>query len=248
MREILLWIGRREKEEEERKKREIDEAKRKEEEERREGEKLREEQAREAKLEATIVRILMQHEASMMKTPASQAGNGIKKRSPHSKARMLRDITSYIAESEDDSEEVKEEAEKLIEALESRRKPKQGAAIIRTAVSRVKKVPTPRRDKAREDNRVSNGEVFETPRKACPAECSSEGLVDFALSQTKVLSAVRAGDIQKICDKEGIAYVKKDISIQEIVRCRTRLAYEGFFELKSQTPDSKTPARGLETP
>ncbi|GBG60367.1 hypothetical protein CBR_g4325 [Chara braunii] len=220
IREILLRIGRREKEEEERKKREIDKVKRKEEE-RREGEKLREEQAREAKLEATIVRILTQQRASLMVSPTPLAGSGIKKKSPRSKARMLRDITSYIAESEDDSDEVKKEAEKLIEAQESQRKPKGGAAFMRAAVSWAKKVPTPRIDKAQMDNLSPSDEGFVTPKKACPAECSSEGLVNFALSQTKLLSAMRAGEIRKICGKEGVVYVKKDVSIQEIVRCRT---------------------------
>ncbi|GBG60369.1 hypothetical protein CBR_g4327 [Chara braunii] len=172
--EILLRIGRREKEEEERKKREIDEVKRKEEEERREGEKLMEEQAREAKLEATIVRILTQQRASLMVSPTPLAGSGIKK-SPHSKARMLRDITSYIAQSEDDSDDVKKEAEQLIEALESRRKPKQGAALMQAAVNRAKKVPTSRIDKAQVDNLSPSDEGFVTPKKACPAECSSKG-------------------------------------------------------------------------
>ncbi|GBG60368.1 hypothetical protein CBR_g4326 [Chara braunii] len=246
MREILLRIGRREKEEEERKKREMDEVKRKEKEERWEGEKLREEQAREAKLEATIVRILTQQRASLMVSPTPLAGSGIKKNSQRSKARMLRDITSYIAESEDDSDEVKKEAEKLIEALESRRKPKQRVVFMRAAVNRAKKVPTPRIDKAQVDNLSPSDEGFITPTKACPAECSSEGLVDFTLSQTKLLSAMKAGEIRKICDKEGVVYVKKDVSIQEIVRCRTRLPYEGFFELKSQTPTSRV--GGLDAP
>ncbi|GBG83881.1 hypothetical protein CBR_g37750 [Chara braunii] len=142
VRELLLRISKREKEED-RKKKEVEEARKKEEDERRESEKLREEQAREAKLEATIVRILQQRKESgvispiPLIAPASHVAYEPKKQSPSSKARMLRDIRSYIAESEDESEEVKEEAEKLAEALERRKNSRKGASTVWAAVSRA---------------------------------------------------------------------------------------------------------------
>ncbi|GBG71132.1 hypothetical protein CBR_g8433 [Chara braunii] len=214
MRELLLRIARREKEEEEKKKREIEEARRKEEDERRESEKIREEQAREAKLQATILRILAQKKEAARIVPAPQIAIGPKKRSPGSKAQMLREICSYIAESEEDSEEVKEEAEKLVEALESRKKSKKSTTLARAAVNRAgRRVSTPRKEKGPGENTPANDGVLETPKKVCPAECSSEGLVEFTLSQTKALSGIKAHEVRKIYSKEGIDYVKKDVSI-----------------------------------
>ncbi|GBG91952.1 hypothetical protein CBR_g54048 [Chara braunii] len=249
MRELLLRIARREKEEDERKGHESDEAKRKEEDERRESEKLREEQAREAKLEATVLRILAQRKAPLAIVPAQQLTNDSKKRSPRSKAQMLMEIRSYTAESEDDSEEVREEAKKLVEAFENRKKSKKGGRSTRATTSRTeKKYLTPRKEKGLVKDPTPLGNDFETPTKVCPAEGSSEGLIDYVLTQTKVLSALRAGEIRKICDKEGVEYIRKDISIQEIVKCRTRLAYEGFFELKNLGSTPKTQGGGLDVP
>ncbi|GBG60357.1 hypothetical protein CBR_g4315 [Chara braunii] len=137
MRELLQRIARREKEEEEKKKRKIEEARKKEEDERRESAKMREEEAREDRLESTIIRILEQKNEACMLALAPPAGAELRKRSLRSKARILREIRSYIAKSDDNSEEVKDEADKLIEALESRKKGKKSAAttvaLYRTA-------------------------------------------------------------------------------------------------------------------
>ncbi|GBG79605.1 hypothetical protein CBR_g29753 [Chara braunii] len=187
VRELLLQISKREKEEEDRKKKEVEEARKKEEDERRESEKLREEQAREAKLEATIVRILQQRKESgtppvPLIAPTSHVAYEPKKRSPRSKARMLGDIRSYIAESEDDSEEVKEEAEKLVEALERRKNSRKGASTVRAAVSRAGKKGTPRKEKAQVHEDLVKDDGFETPKKMCVAECSGDGMIEFALT------------------------------------------------------------------
>ncbi|GBG92246.1 hypothetical protein CBR_g55015 [Chara braunii] len=243
MKELLRRIVKREKDEEERKSREKEEEKRKEEEERRESEKLREAEAREA---ATIVRILSQRQVPAMITPASQpvvigspshAATDSKKRSPRSKARMLREIRSYIAESDDESDEVKEEAEKLIEAIESRKKGKKSTTILRAAASRVTR--TPRKDKTRQATGGDVTDVFETPKKVGPAECSCEGVLEYALTQARALSDLKAPDLKKICDREGIDYIVKEQAIDDIARCRTRLAYEGFFDRDQATPSSK---------
>ncbi|GBG84563.1 hypothetical protein CBR_g38845 [Chara braunii] len=260
VRELLQRISKREKEEEDRKRKEVEETKKKEEEERRESEKLREEQAREAKLEATIVRILQQRKESQLVppvpliAPASHVVFDPKKRSPRSKAQMLQDIRSYIAESEDESEEVREEAEKLVEALESRKNSRKGtSSVLATASWAGKKVTpkkiTPRKGKAPGRANLTKGDGFETPTKMSVAECSGDSMIEFALTQTKVLSGMKVNEIRKIYDQEGFDYAKKDITIHEIVRCRTRLAYEGFFELKSGTPSSqKAQGGGLGSP
>ncbi|GBG83941.1 hypothetical protein CBR_g37813 [Chara braunii] len=190
MKELLRRIAKREKDEEEKKIREAEESKSREEEQRKEGEKLREAEAREAQLEASIVRILSQQKPPLMIT-SPQPPDEPKRRSPRTKARMLREIRSYIAESDDDSEEVKEEAEKLIEAIENRKKNnKKNAATLRDVTSRLMK--TPRRGRGRITETVVDMDVFETPKKLCPAECSSEGVVEFALKQARTLNALKS--------------------------------------------------------
>ncbi|GBG85382.1 hypothetical protein CBR_g40025 [Chara braunii] len=114
MKGLLRKIAKREKDEEERKLREAEEEKKKQEQERREGDKLREAEAKEAQIEATIVRILSQRKEPLMIASPQQPAPESRKRSPRTKTRMLRKIRSYIAESDNDSEEVKEEADKLI--------------------------------------------------------------------------------------------------------------------------------------
>ncbi|GBG68658.1 hypothetical protein CBR_g3199 [Chara braunii] len=102
--------------EDEKKEREIEERKKKEEEERKEVDRLREADAREARLEARLVRLLSQQ------TKASVGLSiPVKKKSPTTKAQVSKEITSYLEESEDESEEVKQEAGRLIEAIERRK-------------------------------------------------------------------------------------------------------------------------------
>ncbi|GBG74536.1 hypothetical protein CBR_g18946 [Chara braunii] len=246
MKELLQRIARREEEEEERKRRETEEARKKEENERKESEKLREEEAREARLEATIVRILTQKKDMFTVRVNPQAPAETNKSSPRSKARLIRELRNYIVESDGDSEEVKEETEKLIEVLESRKKKgKRVVAQQRTAANRfLKKKQTVRKGKKSAPEIEPGEEGFETPKKACTAECSSEGLIEYALTQTKILSGMKANEIRKICNTEGIEYTVKDQSIQDIVRCRTRLAYEGFLDRES--PIKKPGVEGLE--
>ncbi|GBG90050.1 hypothetical protein CBR_g50143 [Chara braunii] len=160
---------------------------------------------------------------------APQPATESKKRSPRSKSRMLRDIRNYIAESEDDSEEVKIEADKLIEALEYRKKHRASVVGSRAATSWVVKSPVTRKGKAKVVETAVVDQVFETPKKTCPAEASSEGLVEYALSQSNELSGLKAKEIRKLCDREGVEYVVKGQAVQELVRCWVKLAYEGFL-------------------
>ncbi|GBG90197.1 hypothetical protein CBR_g50378 [Chara braunii] len=234
MRELIQRINRQEREEEERRLRENVDAKKKEENERRESETLREEEAKEAKLEAAIVRILTQRKDLALVPVNTQTSYEVKKKSPRSKARFIQEITNYIAESEDDSEEVKEETSKLFEVLEKRKKKDRRTTAVQqaTASKQQRAARQPKKDRTtqrtREPAPAANG--FETPVKACPTECSSEGMVEYALSQTKILSAMKAHEIRKICNKEGVEYTVKSETIQEIVRCLTRLAHEGFLD------------------
>ncbi|GBG72568.1 hypothetical protein CBR_g12138 [Chara braunii] len=227
MKELLRKIAKREKDEEERKLREAEEEKKKQEQERREGDKLREAEAKEAQIEAMIVRILSQRKEPLMITSPQQPAPESRKRSPRTKARMLREIRSYIAESDDDSEEVKEEADKLIEALEGRKKGRKSAVVLRAATSRITRTPrkvcsasgsykglvdyalTQARTlsdlKAPDLKKICNREganMFETPTKVCSASGSYKGLVDYALTQARTLSDLKAPDLKKICDRE----------------------------------------------
>ncbi|GBG60390.1 hypothetical protein CBR_g4348 [Chara braunii] len=88
MREIFQKMSLREEEEGNRRQWESEEAKK---EERREGEKIREEELREAKLEATILWILSQRRELVMIVAAPQTSNQTRKRSPRSKASMLQE-------------------------------------------------------------------------------------------------------------------------------------------------------------
>ncbi|GBG75852.1 hypothetical protein CBR_g21096 [Chara braunii] len=82
-------------------KRAKEEERRREEEERREADRLREAEARKAKLEAKLLRLMSQHgKPSYTSVPPL-----VKKKSPTTKARMLREIHSYLDESEDEGEE-----------------------------------------------------------------------------------------------------------------------------------------------
>ncbi|GBG73859.1 hypothetical protein CBR_g17570 [Chara braunii] len=162
-----------------------------------------------------------------MIAPPPTAITESKKRSSRSKARMLREIRSYIAEFEDDSEEVKEEAEKLIDALEKRKKvcKKETAATPRTMVGRVmKRNPTPKNTKAQVQEEPVDEDEFQTPRKVCPAAGSGEGMIEYALTQSRALSALKAAEVRKICDQEGVVYVVKDQAVADIVRCLRDLA------------------------
>ncbi|GBG92590.1 hypothetical protein CBR_g56103, partial [Chara braunii] len=197
MRELLQRIARREREEEEKKKREEEETRKKQEDERRESEKLREEEAREAGLQATIVRILTQRKEILTAAPNPLPAIEPKRRSPRSKAQILREIKGYIVESDDDSEDVKEEVGKLIKALESRKKGRKDNTAQRRPTSRSKN--NSKKGKAPVSQEAVNEEGFQTPTKACAAEASSEGLVDYALAQMKILSGLKAQEISGDC-------------------------------------------------
>ncbi|GBG90061.1 hypothetical protein CBR_g50154 [Chara braunii] len=232
MKELLRRIAKREKEEEETKQREIEETRKKEEEERREGEKLRDEEAREARLEATIVKILTHRKLAIQIPTVEQPSVDSRKRSPWTKARMIQEIRNYIAASDDESDEVRDETEKLVEALEKLKwKNKKKSPIVGKTTSRtVRKKAPQRKGKAQVTEEDGNGEGFLTPKKVGPAGGSSEDLVEYALSQTRALSAMKATELRRICDEEGVKYIVKEQAIEQIARCRTKLAYEGFFE------------------
>ncbi|GBG69474.1 hypothetical protein CBR_g4168 [Chara braunii] len=204
MKELFRKLMQKEQEKQERKQREAEETKKKEADERREGEKIREEEAGEARLEATILRILAQNRSSVAEVKPACGVD--KKTSPRSKARLLREIRSYIAESEDESEEVELEVDKLVEALEGRKKSKKNAVVqstLRAATSRiVRKSPDTRRGRKKASEPTVIEEGFLTPKKTCLAECSSEGLVEFTLSQSKQLRSLKAGLFDHVMGKK----------------------------------------------
>ncbi|GBG92526.1 hypothetical protein CBR_g55825 [Chara braunii] len=209
----------RQKAEEEKKVREEEGRRRREEEERREADRLREAEAREAKLEAKLLRLMSQHSRQTGNNPPPLG----KKKSPTTKARMLREIRSYLDESDDESEEVKEEAERLIDAIERRKGKRRMNGEKRVPNLRVKTnraspiliddrpeddVHTPPVRRGREDRGALNGEVL-----------------NFALEMHQKLSAKKVPELRKICNEEGIEWTKKDLAVNELVRCRTRLTY-----------------------
>ncbi|GBG61516.1 hypothetical protein CBR_g21858 [Chara braunii] len=220
MREYFKRAIQREKEENERRMREEADRRRYEEEQRRESEKLREAEAREARLKQTITRLLTQQKKAalpMMET-------GVRKRSPRSKARMLREIRSYINKSDDDSDEVKEEASKLIDAIENRKR--EG--------KRRKDSPDPELSMKKKNIHVATieepQEELSIPKKNLAVGCSNEGMLEYALEVHRRLSAKKVAELWKLCGKEGLQCARKDEMVCELVRCKTRLAYEGFME------------------
>ncbi|GBG88306.1 hypothetical protein CBR_g46873 [Chara braunii] len=220
------------KKEEEKREEEYEEKKRREEESRKEADRIREFEAREARLEAKLVRLLTQH----WKPTDNSMPSGPRKKSPRTKARVLREMRSYFDESEDDSEEVREEAGKLIEAIESpkgkkrvpewegrisaaRMRPARAAVVINVEDDLPGMMHTPQPKRKDANNGAAGGEMLE-----------------YVLGLHRQLSAKKVPELRKICNQEGIEWTKKEVAITELVRCRTRLAYNEFAEPSQASP------------
>ncbi|GBG72643.1 hypothetical protein CBR_g12217 [Chara braunii] len=205
----------RQKMEDERVEKEREEQKRKIADEKKEADRLREAEAREARLEARLVRLVSQHS----KTVHSTTTPVIKKKSPRTKARMLREICSYIDESEDESEEVRHEAGRLVDAIERRKgKRREGEekAMSTTRVGATKATPVIEEIQ----------EEMHTPHKETHAgDGVNGGMLEFVLEMHKKLSAKKAPELRKICNEEGIEWTRKDAAVSEIVRCRAKLIF-----------------------
>ncbi|GBG81260.1 hypothetical protein CBR_g31932 [Chara braunii] len=260
MREYYRRAIQREREDSERKAKDEWERRRLEDEQRKESEKLREAEAREARLEATIVRMLSQHNKGQY--AITTGSPPVKKKSPRTKMKMLKEIRSYIDESEEDSEEVREEAGKLADAIESRKKAgkKKRVYEVDTNLSTDGRNGDLTRDTRRKSSEAAatkrasltplgigeegREEELKTPLKGLSAACSSEGVLEYALELHRRLSAKKVPELRKICSKEGIPWSKRDNVICELVRCRTRLVYEGFCEKPSDFSPVSEKAQG----
>ncbi|GBG84950.1 hypothetical protein CBR_g39413 [Chara braunii] len=207
----------REKMEEERSDLEREEQRRKQEEMRREAKRLREVDAREARLEARLVKLVSQHTKSERNVTAPV----MKKKSPRTKARVLREICNYIDESEDESDEVKHEAARLVDAIERRKGKRRNGeekAISTTRVRTTKTTPIIIEDVPEEAH---------TPptREKENVEGVYGGVLEFVLEMHKTLSAKKVPELRRICNEEGIEWKRKDVAVSEIVRCRAKLAF-----------------------
>ncbi|GBG81245.1 hypothetical protein CBR_g31917 [Chara braunii] len=231
MKEYFRKKVQKQKMEEERREKEVELRKRREEEERKEADTIREAEAREARLEARLVRLMSAH----AKTVNPAAAQGVKKKSPKSKARMLREITSYLDESEDESDKVREEAGRLVDAIERRkgkRKMVEGerrTAAIRTNATRA--APIVVEDIPDDDVRtpIAKG------RKASNNAAYDE-VLEFVIEMHRKLSAKKAPDRRKMCNEEGIEWTRKEAAVSELVRCRTRLVYGEMTESSQMSP------------
>ncbi|GBG81506.1 hypothetical protein CBR_g32495 [Chara braunii] len=211
MKEYFRKKIRKQKLEEERREKEVVDRMRREEEARKEADRLREADEREARLEARLLRLLAQH------TKASSSYHVPVKKSPTTKARMLKEITSYLEKSEDESEEVKHEDGRLIDAIE-RRKGKKRKENQNMRVSRAPKIGT----------RPALIVVEEVPDELrTPPSCRGAGeILDFALDLHRKLSAKKVPELRDLCNSEGIEWTKRETAIGELVKCRMKLAYE----------------------
>ncbi|GBG78179.1 hypothetical protein CBR_g26212 [Chara braunii] len=207
---------------EERREMEEKERRRREEEDRKEQERLREAEAKEARLEARLVRLLAQHSKGGTKLESS----GVKKKSSKTKARVLREIRSYLDESDDESEKVKEEAGKLIEAI-GRRK---GKKKINEKEGRVLSIQ--RRGHKANPIRIDEEEERTPPlvRTTEDEDMANPGILDFAIELHRHLSEKKVPELRKLCNREGIEWSKKDTVIGELVKCKAKLAYGEFVE------------------
>ncbi|GBG70718.1 hypothetical protein CBR_g8017 [Chara braunii] len=204
--------------EEEKRERDREEQRRKLEEEKTEADRLREAEAREARLEARLVRLVNQHTKSV-NTGIVQV---TKKKSPKTKAQMLQEICSYIDESDDESDEVREEAGRLIDAIE-RRKGKR-KVDCRKALSAAKPRTTRAFPIVIEDVR-DNVHTPPSKKKCTGDETSGGEMLDFVIEMHRSLLAKKAPELKKICNEEGIEWTRKDQAVSEIVRCRPKLAF-----------------------
>ncbi|GBG78065.1 hypothetical protein CBR_g26002 [Chara braunii] len=168
---------------------------------------MREAEAREARLEPRMVRLLRQHTRPSCKTDDAIG----KKKSPKTKARMLREIRSYLVESNDDSEEVKEEAGKLIEAIKKRKGKKRGdeeGVISKNVKKGYYRNPV----KIEEDEE----EEVKTPppvRKGAEGGNGGTEMLDLAIELHRRLSEKKVPKLRKLCSQEGIEWSKKDSAI-----------------------------------
>ncbi|GBG78216.1 hypothetical protein CBR_g26249 [Chara braunii] len=235
-REYLREKIKKKKLEEERREREEEERRRREEENRKEQERLREAKVREAKLEARLVKLLAQHN----KVGVQGSSSISKKKSLRTKARVLREITSYLEESEDDSEEVREEAGRLVAAIE-RRKGKKRVTDDEARVSKIRCVKKGMREdpvKIEEEE-----EEVRTPPRDQNGEEEQE-ILDFAIELHRYLSEKKVPELQKLCNREGIEWSKRDTAIGELVKCKAKLAYGEFAEKgKGRGPEVKRKKR-----
>ncbi|GBG88308.1 hypothetical protein CBR_g46875 [Chara braunii] len=213
MREYFRKKIRKQKLEEERREKELEDRRRREEDDRKETDRLREADTREARLEARLIRLLSQH-TKTTSGPSVQ----VKKKSPTTKARMLKEITSYLEESDDESEEVKQEAGRLIEAIEKRKgkKRKEEHEMRMSRVPRRRTQPSPIVVEERDDD-------VRTP----PSHNRGAGeILDFALELHRKFSSKKVPELRDLCNSEGIQWTKRETAIGELVKCRMRLAYE----------------------
>ncbi|GBG88672.1 hypothetical protein CBR_g48203 [Chara braunii] len=140
---------------------------------------------------------------------------------------MFREIRSYIDESEEDREEVREEAGRLVDAIESRKrtgkKRKFSEVGFEQSTDRANEVRNPKGKglEAPISKKVGiapvtteeevHDEDFKTPLKGLSAACSNEGMIDYALEVHRRLSAKRVPELRKICSKE--------VSMEELREC-----------------------------
>ncbi|GBG74401.1 hypothetical protein CBR_g18812 [Chara braunii] len=199
--------------------REEEERRRREEDDRKKADRLREAEAREARLEARLLRLMTQQTKAASKVVPMPE----KKKSPNTKVRVLREIRSYLDESEDESDEVREEAGRLIDAIERRKGKRKSIEEKRPASLRMK---TNRAAPILVQDDGSMDEMRTPPARRNEDFGASNGeILNFALEMHQQLSAKRAPELRRICNEEGVEWTKKYEAVTERVRCRTRLAY-----------------------
>ncbi|GBG93222.1 hypothetical protein CBR_g60864 [Chara braunii] len=132
---------------------------------------------------------------------------------------MLKEITSYLEESEDESEEVKEEAERLIQAIE-KRKGKTRKEEHEMRVSRVQRRgtrPAP----------IIVDDPVEGLRTPPSTNCGTGEMLDYALELHRKFSAKKVPELRDLCSSEGIVWTKHKTAIGDLLRCRMKLGFEG---------------------
>ncbi|GBG85745.1 hypothetical protein CBR_g40474 [Chara braunii] len=209
MREYFREKIRKRRLDEERREREEGERRRKEEENRKELERMRDADAREARLEARLMRLLAQH----TKTSTPPKSSGVKKKSPRTKARVLREMRSYFDESDDDSEEVREEAGKLVEVMEKRK----GKGRAKVTEERWPKVRIGGRGDREEPVKLED-EEDRTPPPNRRTDKRDPNILDFVIELHRHLSEKKVPELRKLCNREGIEWSKRDTVIGELVK------------------------------
>ncbi|GBG90976.1 hypothetical protein CBR_g51634 [Chara braunii] len=160
-----------------------------------------------------------------MDETVATTSQGVKKKSPRTKARVLREMRNYFDESEDDSDEVREEVGRLVDAIEKRkgkRRITEGDGRVSALKMRVNKNTSVDVDDASEERTPP------TRKREVNSGAGGVEVLKFALEMHQELSAKKAPELKKICGEEGVEWTRKETVINELVRCRTRLAYEGI--------------------